>query len=513
MRKENIFKFGGQVSGESFIGRHEALNDVKKLLQSHAGSKGIAVIGMNRIGKTSLIHKIIEEEYRSTENLVLLREDINTKSGANLFWHRLAMDLQDKLREMNIEDECIEKCFCSLFNADVENSLWFSSYLDRNLIKIFYRLNALGYRVILILDEFDRAMKLFKEEPGSLGVIRNLASSAELTVTVITISRRKLFVIEQSADPSASTLDGVFDKYNLRSFDQDDMQEYWGALTDYEIFADDAMKQQLFQLAGTHPYLLSLFACRMAEKSMAGEIVDAEQIAMIYHTEFDQNIRTYYRTLVERMSADGYAEKLRGILCGFTQGITAADVNSLQVDGYLNVGEEGYYVISPEFTQYFLEQTNDLYLPAWESIMCVECKLKEMVKAVYPKLDELRYSKVKKMPEWPSKLKKIYPELGLDKFKIEDNMKSGIKYGHDPSIVDVLALPYIIKSVIYPNWGKFQYFFGDAPKKDWMTALDLIVRARTPLAHAHPEYLTERENRLLILYCQQIIELKIDSGL
>ena len=512
MRKDNIFKFGGQVYGESFLGRHKAISDVSDLLQVHSGSKGVAIIGLNRIGKTSLVNKVTGEVCAGREGLLLLREDVNTKSGANLFWHRLAMDLQDTISSMEIEDKAISDSFQNLFSSNVDSSIWFSSYLDRNLRIIFRRLHTLGFRVMLVLDEFDKAMDLFKEEPGSLGVIRNLASSAEYAVTVITISRRKLHVIEQSADPTASTLDGVFEKYHLTAFDSDDMSEYWGALTDYDIFPDNAMRDRLFQLAGTHPYLLSLFANRMVEKKIAGEIVDANTLDEIHHMEYDRNIRDYYDTLITRMKEDGYAAKLRGALCGLTYGITDADITGYRSGGYLNVGMQGYYIISQEFTQYFLEHTKDIYLPVWDSIMTAERTLKSQVRAVYPQLGELRYSMLEGKPEWPNEIKNFYPEIRLSKEIIERNMKKNkIEYGQDSSIIDVLDLKYVVEAIIQPNWANFQGFFEGKAYAEWETPLKLLVRARTPLAHDHPEYLTETENNLLPVYCQQIVELNVSK--
>lgn len=512
MRKENIFKFGGQVSGASFLGRHGPVSEIRKLLRASSGYKGVAIIGMNRIGKTSLIHKLVEEICAETADLVLLREDVNTKSGANLFWHRLAMDLQDALRAKAVEDREIDACFQNLFSASVDSSIWFSSYLDRNLKTVFQRLNTLGFRVMLVLDEFDKAMDLFKEEPGSLGVIRNLASYAEYAVTVITISRRKLHVIEQSADPSSSTLDGVFDKYYLSAFDSDDMCEYWGALTDYDIFPDDAMKNRLFQLAGTHPYLLSLFANRMVERKFAGERIDADALDRIHAAEYARNIQDYYDTLISRMKEDGYAEKLRGALCGFTYGITGADISSYQFGGYLSVGAQGYYIISQAFTRYFLEHTKDLYLPVWDSIMNAERRLKAMVRAVYPQLEELRYSALRGQADWPGKVHSLYPEISLSKEIVEKNMRKNMaEYGQDSSIADTLGLKYIVETIILRNWTKFQGFFGGKPSAEWEASLRLLVRARTPLAHDHPEYLTEAENDLLPVYCQQIMELNVSS--
>ena len=55
---DNIFKIGSQVTGESFIGRKEYLNTFKKLFLDNNNRVAKSIIGITRIGKSSLIANI-----------------------------------------------------------------------------------------------------------------------------------------------------------------------------------------------------------------------------------------------------------------------------------------------------------------------------------------------------------------------------------------------------------------------------------------------------------------------
>jgi len=509
MRKNNIFVFGGTVSGPSFLGRQTAVEKVSSSLRNLTTSKGYAIIGMNRIGKSSLINKVLEQEFSGTD-VIVLKESVNINGSPNAFWHRLVMDLKDALKKAEIVDEEIKEALDETLQANVDSSIWLSSYLDRNLKTIMARLNALERRVVLVLDEFDAAMELFQQASGSLGIVRDLASQSGQSVTVITLSRRKLHMIERRADPSSSTLDGVFDKYYLKAFDESDMEQFWDALiVDYEIPVDEAMMNKMQELAGHQPYLLSLYGNRMAELSMKGESVTAQTLDEIQAEEFDKNICPHYDTLVERMVTDGYAGKLRGALCGLMSGISPGDIQSFLDGGYMEVDEEGYYILSREFTRYFMRKTQDMFMPTWDAIMSAERTLKGMVRKIYPRLDDYRYSDLLADYNWPDTIHRIYPDFYLSKPIVEGNMRSGSDYGQDPTITDSLGLKFVVEQLIRRSWNKFGPLFGGGDFADWEAQLNLLVRVRTPLAHDHPEYLTDTENNLLPIYCQQIIDLNV----
>ena len=57
---QNIFEVGGQVSGESFIGRKAEVEKFRNEFLNSKKRKVYSVIGLARSGKTSFVKKIFE---------------------------------------------------------------------------------------------------------------------------------------------------------------------------------------------------------------------------------------------------------------------------------------------------------------------------------------------------------------------------------------------------------------------------------------------------------------------
>ncbi len=503
MRKTNIFQFGKEVEGASFIGRKAVTEELIRLLQT----RNVAIIGMNRVGKTSLMRRVTQFAYGSREDIILLEESVYISNNSNAFWHRLMMKLQIGIQKRNIRDELIDQAFQRIFSCSMEESYWFTSVLDLNLREILSRLKTLGYHTVLVLDEFDHARELFQLQSGSLGLVRDIASKVELGTTVITLSRRKLDAIEQCVKGSYSTLDGVFDKMNLTGFNADDIKEYMEALGDYDIFPDAAMERRLQELAGNQPYLLSLYASGLAERSMRGVFVTTETLEEIHEQEMD-NIIPYYRTLTERIREDGFAEQLRGILCGPTIGITKADIEDFEKAGYISCDESGYYILSQEYTRFFLKNTRDLYPPQWDGIMTAERTLKAIVGREYPELVTYCYQNTRG-GGWSEAIQRRYPELWIREDVVDQHMRDNWEdYQQNSSVLDTLDLSFVVRNVILRNWEtRFSRHFRNQKRDEWQPRLELLIRARTPMAHALQNYLRQEEVDQLLIFCRQINEL------
>ena len=77
--------------------------------------------------------------------------------------------------------------------------------------------------MLLILDEFDNARYLFRDEAGAFQKLRELSYQPELGVTLITISRRSIKTIELQAG-DISTLSETFRRHYLAMFDEEELQ-------------------------------------------------------------------------------------------------------------------------------------------------------------------------------------------------------------------------------------------------------------------------------------------------
>lgn len=514
MREDNIFAVGSEVTGESFFGRRGALVDLRRRLCGSGRSKGLSITGPNRIGKTSLIQKLADEDLSMLNGTLLVKMSMESCSSASAFLLKLAMELKQEITQKGIRDETVQEKSEKLIGYDTREEREYMRY-NQDLLSLLGRLKALSWRVILIIDEFDCAGPLFTQQ-YYFGLLRTISSSAEYSVTVVLISRRKLYMIERSSDEMASKFHGVFDTFQVSELPEEDMDDFWAALSQYDIFKDEQLCQELRHYAGTHPYLLSFYGNRMAQAALEGRQVTAETVAEINRKERAW-VERYYFDLSNRLEADNHLEKLIGILFGPCIDVSPADVRLLDSLGYLREQEDGTCCC---FCQDFMEYLQRLHInvPMWDGILGAERTLKGFVNERYPELEKMRWSTLSKHPNWPNIQVQDYPEqcqiLQIkDKEKLKTivrNLKNNYNwYGRDTTVVDVLELNKI-KQIIINDWKKFAELFNCRSSKEqiiWENKLDLIVLARLACAHDHSYFLKQKEKDLVQIYCQEVRDL------
>lgn len=518
MRKDNFFVVGPEATEEAFIGRKQVIEYLCKRLHQAKNCIGVAIIGLNRVGKTSLLEQILFEEYGNENNVLIVKLRMNDVSNANDFWWEVADKLQQEVEKKGIQDSELDRAFAAIKDTvSIYTYNWYSIYFKNNFDKILKCLHSISWRLVLCLDEFDSAREVF--DRSSLGLIRNMVSLSSWSVTVLVASRRDLGYIERIVRGSESALEEAFnEKYHLKAFDKDsDMNEYWNALSDYDFFPDESFKQRLLYLTGRQPYLLSIYGYNLAQRAIEGESITIETLDQIYQTEAPKRIYKQYDNWMERIKQDEYLFKLREVLCGPRVTITQADLNSMKEMGYIsdydNAGEDadeyGYYAISPDFTKYFLEKTKGNTIHEWDAIMQAEIVLRCMIKKTYPEIEKLCYHNFSDIDILEKELTHTYPELNSLIRSIYKRWitKDYEEYKKDVSIVDAISLSEEVKFIL-DNWDKFTQYFGDDKLEKWKFKLELLKRVRNPLAHAHPDFITETERRDLLNYCGDIIRLK-----
>lgn len=513
---ENIFLSGycgSQVTEESFFGRREYFERLRELTAPRKSSKGISIIGLNHIGKSSLVQEYIRAESTFSESdVILIERTLSDSTSPNEFWHSFTQTLYDEWRaKASIESDTEEK-FKSILNAPIESSTWFNSRFLNNIKVLLKRLKEANLRLFFVIDEFDYAREIFSKN-GGLSLIRDMGTMAAYNITVITLSRRTLYIIQKEAVGAGSTLSESFVSLYLSYFNSRDMEAFYDAFSDYDIFPlmhkDFAARLQFY--AGTHPFLLSVYAYNIVKAKLSGAAVNSELVDQIHAQEYSK-VEGYYKIVLERMIEDGYAEDIRSVLCGPNTRLTKFGVDTYLQWGYLSVDEEGYYSISRDFTKFLIRETQTMSLPEWDAVMQAENFLKDMVIRVYPRLNEFTYDAVMSSPNWCNDLAAIYPELGFHAAKsaIEINFKKALSdYHTEETLIGVLTLGSVVDHIITKNWEKFKPYFRNEQEAFWKYHLKLLIRARNPLAHNHPEYLTEGEKKQLPATCALICELAV----
>ena len=274
MREDNIFIAGGAVTGESFFGRSDQLTELERDFCRGTAHRSLSVVGPNKIGKSSLFNRFIERHLKKLPNTVIVELSMEAYANVSNFLEELSQRLHQKISEKMseglISDDVLKTRLQTLIDEwDKCRTIYHYSepptfkHLFENVLE---RLCELSWQTFLIIDEFDNAETLFNACNGNFnyyGLVRDFGNRPSHGVTCILISRRRLYRIERLSDENKhnSTFHGAFDDYLLGCFNDADIEDFWGGLSNYEIHPGvPGLQEQLNYYAGAHPYLLSLWS-------------------------------------------------------------------------------------------------------------------------------------------------------------------------------------------------------------------------------------------------------------
>lgn len=487
---KNIFQTGRQVKGDSFIGRAKLVEDLKKRYLTSDGKAAISIVGLPRIGKTSLALNVFDE---IPSSIIYVYVDLAERSCYNEIWQDISIDIEEYLNKHNINYDCIKECFEKIKSGNIQ---WI--ILTRSVKKFFQELNELKLKVIIVLDEFDKARDLF-ENTQHFELFRTIFSDAKYNVSAMLLSRRKLYTIEGKTYQS-STFHGVFDDISLCGFDDSGMAEYYDKIFQEGIKLEKKQMEDIEYYAGRSPYLLSIIGHYIIESAEKGEPID---IKNIYKNKCTK-IHEYYRDCINILKIDRNLERLVPFVIGPKIGVTPSDKDELKALGLLREVGEKYIAISEHFGTYLSAEM--LKFPIFEIIINVEKDIKKLINKHI--VDIIREAKVCGVRD----IKKLQKDI-LTKVANSDEMirqydrfieSSKRQFNRDSSYFDVMSLK-IAFQIIEKFWDScFAKYFKPEGKDEWQVRFKKCGEARNPIAHGHEEYLDDVAKNEVNAYCKKI---------
>lgn len=490
---ENPFAdYGNIVRGERFIGRKESLKVIENRIIRPKESGNLAIIGEPRVGKSSLIYKAIIERKKELIDKKLLPIWINlgTYDKASIFFRSVVTLCRDELEELNWLSEAIQH------SADkaLEDELSWSEGYSR-IQRFFEKVRQAGYRILIVLDEFDNARKLFKGDISAFQGLRELSYRPEWRINYITASRRSIRDIEVQTG-AISTFDGIFHKHYLSMFHESDLQEYFIRFSSIGIALDNDDKDRIFFYCGGHPFLLEMLGYEIVEVYRELQSINIELAAQNISSSFiDQ-----YDRMVALLKEDGSLNKLLQILFGPVVDVKQTDVDEFIKYGLIKVTEQDTYVAFSSHFHSFLSLIGreiDLW-PLWS-------RTEKVLRSLITNIVIKKYG-----DEWIIKLEKAHHHLReiLDKCR-ESQQREEKSFGSRASknLID-FTNPFDLFKIIFAEWSSFESIFGK-DKHYWGERAKLIAKIRNPLAHNRNELLNDYERQIAEGYCKEILALKI----
>lgn len=504
---KNIFQIGGQVTGESFIGRKKFVNDFRKDFIENDIRTAKSIIGLTRMGKTSTILKVFEN---CPQKIIYVYSILKEYSNYNEIWQDICYKIRKQLAELNIDINSIKESFDIVESDDIK---WIKMLTA--IKNIFSYLSDMELKTVLVLDEFDSAKELFEEKTKHFELFRTVFSDAKFNVSAITISRRNLYTIE-GATYQSSTFHGVLDVIPFKGFDEDDMKEYFDVFEKVGISLNNSQKNKIIYYAGNIPFLLSIIGHYIFDSFEADEDIDIDKIFQ----NKCKSINDYYRDCIKHLERDNELKRIIPFILGPNIGVTHGDKQELFNLGYFREVNGNLIAVSEYFTDFL--SVNMLNISIWDEIINLEKKMKQLIELEFTKIvkhysiggndfNEIFLNVLTKTPG--------IEQGDIAKYKAFLSKTTQEFNNIQCSYLDVISMGDSIK-IIKDCWiDIFAEYFNNAKFGDYELKFQRCVRARNPIAHGHEDYLTLNDKNEVNIYCKEIFEVinrnaknvKIDS--
>ena len=504
MNFENPFtNYGEIVRSERFIGRHKILNAIENRIIYPTNPGNLAIIGVHRIGKSSLTYKTIIEQTNKLIDKGILPIWINLSSYDQSleFFSSLVNECVNEMEDLDWLTEKIQRL--------ADRALEVGAAWDRTK-RFFKEVQKAGYGTLFILDEFDHARKLFKGE-AAFQRLRELADYPDYRLSLVLTSRRNIRDIELSAG-SSSPFHNIFQIQRLAMFNNEDLKIYFSRFSNIGISISDENKKHILFYCGAHPYLLEMLGWEIVERFRQNreQEIDVDKAA----NTILQSIFEHYDDMIGLLREDETLNKLLQILFGPVVDVKPSDVTELENYGLIkpsedyseteDYSEEGAYVAYSEHFHEYLklherstEIADDLW-PAWNK---AEKALREIVTTTMSNA----YG-----DNWIERLEKERPNLKKDVFgPCREAQKNEIRVFGDRASQDLIDFTYPAQLFqIICARGLWQPYFQAIFNENqdyWGERGRFLAKCRTPLGHNRDNILRLDQRKIFEAYCDEIL--------
>lgn len=359
---ENIFAdFGNVISSKRYINREKAEKDVKSRLLDNDTYGSIGLVGMQRMGKSSLAYNLFERNAaRLLENKIMVIKLVMYKyKTPQSFFEDMATQAFDILDDKDEVSSKLERRYKRISESPVEDN-------GGERVRSFFKqvVSELGYRVICIIDEFDYSKKLFADYPEGFFVLRELAYQPENKIGFLFLSRHLMAELEAGVGFDVSNFSNILLNTFLTVYTEEEFEKYFVNLSDIGIEVTEETKNEYRDITGKIPYWMDILSFHYINSHENGgektlyEIFDENQ--EMFYGEFQR-----FFTLLED-------QNLLNTLYQVVLGPIGDDATPKQISRLKNYGlidgteETGYSTVSKYFRQFMVmkEQVIDFY-PLW----------------------------------------------------------------------------------------------------------------------------------------------------
>jgi len=220
---------------------------------------------------------------------------------------------------------------------------------DQNDIFGFFRIlkKRVPYRVVIVIDEFDRAITLFRYESVYFQILRSLLSEPDHQVGFLFISRRRIHYIEEQS-PNNSTFANSFDHIYVAPYREQELEAYYQYLQSYFHITND-LKKKYREITGNYPYFMDMLSKTLVDQYSKKDISssDIDKVYEKNRLRFNEQYQELKKILIE--------EGLFEVLLRMVSKNEPEDSSKLQVLKNYGVILENNQLFCTSFENYLLK--------------------------------------------------------------------------------------------------------------------------------------------------------------
>ena len=480
--------FGGTVVGPRFVGRENELRIVSSRIFGRRGFGSIAVVGLPRIGKTSLVSEAVrraEQESSVWLGTVVSRTNVGTAGSVDGLFRQLITDLGDSIRTRELENAPIERCIGEVLQ---------STRVDfPDVRKVFREFQRQGIRPVCVLDEFDAGRRVFENQPQCFHWLREICSNPEFKAALVLVTKRRLQDVARLAGHESNYWANVLMTLPLKPLTDSDIQQFFLRLKGEGVTLSETAQASVLGLCGGHPFLLESFAYN------AWDLVRRnKQMTVQWINEICRSVLNEYFEQVSSVLSDGPTlSKAVQVFVGPQWDVTSVDVDDLCEIGIAKRDPEGELLcFSTPFEEFLHIQERSI--DAWtlwrETERELRIALEHRLTTVFGE-------------DWSSGLCRARPKFRKD---VEDWRDRRTKeQGRLGVNAELSLLAYTYPNQLYElmstNWVELGAPLLGSDRRYWAPKFELLARVRTPLAHNRSVSEAERDQARGI--CKEVLDL------
>jgi len=492
MTRNPFATVGQMVYGDDHVGRRSEIRTLTERVLAQSTAGATAIIGPPRVGKSSLAYHLFMRPEARAEHPGLLPVWMNVRLVGNI--RRLFTRLVEEVWELlqTELDEIDPRLTQAYERAGADEPEWILAQGEtQEFLKLVRRR---GFRVVLILDEFDAAREVFRSQPGAFQGLREIAYNPEWNIGLVTTSRRELREIVDMADPAESTFPGIFRSVYLRCFDEADLTDLAARLNDK---GTEALVPCLQEMSGGHPYLASHLLDRVWTELQGSSFLPQVEEIRALREPVPPEFHDYYRDLKDLLSADGRLKALLEIVLGPQLTVTPDDAESLLQQGLIRRCEDGYRAFSDHFERYLTLLSRELR--PWDSWNAVENGVRALIERTF----QAKYGN-----DWPGTYRRARPHAAeildrCEQMRAREQRTFGARAS--TQLLD-FSYPKDLYELMASHWD----LFSPILKKDkayWRERFAVLTKVRNPMAHSRVNAVGPTDLRLFEAYCAELMDI------